>query len=324
MITGDITKSILFDPILTGADKLLILSSYATPNMASWYMKQLQEKKTDAVDISIIVGMTPFDGISIPAHQGFVSLHNVYTSKSVRSFSCSYLSDNPPEHSNLYIWLKGEKPERAFVGSADFTQNAFISSRREIMEECSPSEAFEYFCDVESRSCYCNHSEIDDMIIIRNNHPILDDEAELIGRISCGSVDSVRLSLLTNKGVVAGTSGLNWGQRDKRNHNEAYIRIPIQIARQDFFPTDRHFTVLTDDGHQLILRVEQQNNKALTTPMNNSLLGEYFRNRLNLPNGHPVTREDLELYGRTDVVFARIDEELYYMDFSPSKALGER
>ena len=152
MITGDITKSILFDPILTGADKLLILSSYATPNMASWYMKQLQEKKTDAVDISIIVGMTPFDGISIPAHQGFVSLHNVYTSKSVRSFSCSYLSDNPPEHSNLYIWLKGEKPERAFVGSADFTQNAFISSRREIMEECSITrcefEATQFFNEI--------------------------------------------------------------------------------------------------------------------------------------------------------------------------------
>ena len=84
-----------------------------------------------------------------------------------------------------------------------------------------------------------------------------------------------------------------------------------------------HFTVLTDDGHQLILRAEQQNNKALTTPMNNSLLGEYFRNRLNLPNGHPVTKQDLERYGRTDVVFAKIDEELYYMDFSPKKALGD-
>ena len=150
----------------------------------------------------------------------------------------------------------------------------------------------------------------------------MDNEADLIGGISCGTVDSVQISLLTNKGVVAGTSGLNWGQREKRNPNEAYIRIPITIARQDFFPTDRHFTVLTDDGHQLILRVEQQNNKALTTPMNNSLLGEYFRNRLGLPNGHFITREDLERYGRTDVVFAKIDEELYYMDFSPKKGSG--
>ena len=36
MITGDIAKPILFDPISSGADKLLILSSYSTPNMSSW------------------------------------------------------------------------------------------------------------------------------------------------------------------------------------------------------------------------------------------------------------------------------------------------
>lgn len=322
MITGDIAKTILFDPISCGADKLLILSSYSTPNMASWYMKQLLERKAKPIDISVIIGMTPYDGISIPAHQGFLSLHNSYTSKSVRSFSCNYISDNPAEHSNLYVWLKDEQPELAFTGSADFTQNAFISSRREIMEACSPNAAYEYYSEAENRSCYCNHSEIDDMIIIRNNHPVLDNEADLLGGISCGAFESVSLSLLTNKGIVAETSGLNWGQREKRNPNEAYIRIPIDIARQEFFPTDRHFTVLTDDGRSLILRVEQQNNKALTTPMNNSLLGEYFRNRLELANGQFVKKEDLERYGRTDVVFAKIDEELYYMDFSPKKGSG--
>ncbi len=320
MITGDIAKPILFEPIAKGADKLLILSSYASPNMASWYMKQLQERRTAPIDISVIVGMTSYDGISVPAHKGFLSLHNKFTSKSVASFSCSYISENPPEHSNLYIWLKKDQPEIAFAGSADFTQNAFISSRCEVMETCSPSEAYNYYIEAENRSCFCSHSEIDDMVIIRNNHPILDSETELLGGISCGSVESLRLSLLTNKGIVGETSGLNWGQRKGRNPNEAYIRIPIPIARQNFFPPDRHFTALTDDGHNLILRVEQQSNKALTTPLNNSLLGEYFRKRLNLPNGKAITREDLEKYGRTDVVFARIDDELFYMDFSPFKA----
>ncbi len=319
MITGDITKQVLFKPIESGADSLLILSSYASPNMASWYMKQLQERKTNPIDISLIVGMTSYDGISIQAHNGFLSLHGNYYSKSVRSFSCNYITDNPAEHSNLYIWLKDEKPELAFTGSADFTQNSFISSRREIMEFCSPTAAYDYYIEAENRSCYCNHSEIEDMIIICNNHPVLDNEAELLGGISCGTLKSVQLSLLTNKGIVAETSGLNWGQREKRNPNEAYIRIPITVARQGFFPTDRHFTVLTDDGRSLILRVEQQNNKALTTPMNNSLLGEYFRNRLNLSNGQLITRADLERYGRTDVVFAKIDDELFYMDFSPNK-----
>ena len=62
--------------------------------------------------------------------------------------------------------------------------------------------------------------------------------------------------------------------------------------------------------------MEQQNDKAITTPASNALLGEYFRNRLGLYNGAYVTTEDLRKYGRTDVAFYKIDEEQYYMDFS--------
>ena len=79
---------------------------------------------------------------------------------------------------------------------------------------------------------------------------------------------------------------------------------------------NRHFTVITDDRRQLILRVEQQNDKAITTPARNSDLGEYFRNRLGLANGEFVDRTALESYGRTDVAFVKLDEETYYMDFS--------
>lgn len=57
-------------------------------------------------------------------------------------------------------------------------------------------------------------------------------------------------------------------------------------------------------------------NKALTTPLGNSLLGEYFRRRLGVGNGEFVSIENLQEYGRDDVAFTKIDEEQYYMDFS--------
>ena len=95
------------------------------------------------------------------------------------------------------------------------------------------------------------------------------------------------------------------------------VPLPSSIAKSGFFPLEkRHFTVITDDRHQLTLRVEQQNNKAITTPVRNSDLGEYFRNRLGLQNGAYITQDDLERYGRTDVKFVKLDEETYYMDFS--------
>ena len=77
-----------------------------------------------------------------------------------------------------------------------------------------------------------------------------------------------------------------------------------------------HFSAITDDNKQLILRIEQANDKALTTPLNNSLLGEYLRNRIGVANGAFVTKEDLERYGRTDITFYKIDEEQFFMDFS--------
>lgn len=83
-----------------------------------------------------------------------------------------------------------------------------------------------------------------------------------------------------------------------------------------------HFTVLTDDNKVLICTRAQQNGKAIHTPHNNSLIGEYFRHRLGIPYGHSVTKEHLLSYGRTDIDFYKIDDETYSMDFSVSARHG--
>ena len=88
------------------------------------------------------------------------------------------------------------------------------------------------------------------------------------------------------------------------------------IYKTDFFPPiGQHFTVYTDDGKILICSRAQERGKAIHTPHNNSLIGEYFRMRLGVPNGYPITIKHLQAYGRSDVDFYKIDEETYYMDF---------
>jgi hypothetical protein len=127
------------------------------------------------------------------------------------------------------------------------------------------------------------------------------------------------MSLLDNKGNLPMRSGLNWGQRPeyKRDPNQAYIRIPASIRHSGFFPSRKqHFTIITDDGKALDAVIAQDNDKAIETTFDNSLLGSYFRQRLGLPSGAPVTLADLKRYGRTDIDFVKIDGETYYMDFS--------
>lgn len=312
MIYKALEQSLLIEPIKNGADSLFILSGYASPNMASWLIKNLREQNLLSAKISLIVGMTSYDGLSISSHSAFKEMHN-----SGAGFSCSYTADEPPIHSNLYISMKHNKPYTAFVSSADFTQRSFLSSQMEIAEQCNPEEAYKYYCEAENKSIYCTHNDVENTIILKQNHYIQDLENDITAKLSGSSIEIVTLSLLMSNGEIGSISGLNWGQREKRNLNQAYIPLPRKIAKSGFFPLNKqHFTVNTDDGKTLILRVEQQGDKAITTPLSNAQLGEYFRTRLGLSYGAFVKKSDLISYGRTDVDFYKIDDEEYYMDFS--------
>jgi hypothetical protein len=123
--------------------------------------------------------------------------------------------------------------------------------------------------------------------------------------------------LSSRNGEVQSRGGLNWGQRPGREPNQAYIQLPPEVYNSDFFPkAPESFTVVTDDDKSFICRraEKDEHGQTIHTPQNNSYLGEYFRNRLELANGAFVTRQDLERYGRTNVVFYKIGDE-YYMDF---------
>lgn len=320
MITTDITRTVLFDPLVLDVNELYIVSGYATPTMLSWYIKNLYHKTRTPIKISLLVGMVPFDGLSVSVHEGFVQLIRDDKPQEIQKLECSYIYDDPAVHSSLFIWAKDGVPQRAFAGSAYFVQSSFVGHhRQETMELCNPKEAMRYYESLIGRSIYAQHAEIEEYVQIHPTHPVLDRENTLLEGINTAQAryETVALSLVTRTGKPGTRSGLNWGQRPGRNPNEAYISLPSKIAKSGFFPLEkRHFTAITDDRHQLILRIEQQNDKAITTPARNSDLGEYFRNRLGLANGAFVTRADLEKYGRTDVVFMKLDEETYYMDFS--------
>jgi hypothetical protein len=124
--------------------------------------------------------------------------------------------------------------------------------------------------------------------------------------------------LIRNDTAIHERAGLNWGQREGREPNQAYIPVPTPFNRDnpDFFPPLEHaFTMLTDDGQQLVCKMAQANRKAIHTTENNSIMGRYFRERLGVPLGARVDAQDVINYGRTSVRVYKIDSETYFMDF---------
>lgn len=318
-------EKILIEPTSEGADSLYIVSGYATSAMAFHHLNHLRNKNSN-IKIDLLIGMCPLDGIASSNHRGF---QNLMENEFPSHFSCSYLTRIPPAHSKIYIWLNNENPYLSYIGSANYTQTAFIRGQREILTECSPKKAFIYYEKLLSESIFCNHHEAENFVKIFNDKFFIrkkkareifqDIPGVLELDYNTMGLQYVEVSLLDNYGNLPERSGLNWGQRpeEKREPNQAYIRLSSKIYKSDFFPPRGvHFTILTDDSKVLICSRAQENGKAIHTPHNNSLIGEYFRNRLGVNFGVPVKKDDLLKYGRNTVLFYKIDDETYLMDFS--------
>jgi len=316
--TENLFEPVLVDPVRAGADKLCIVSGYANPAMVSQHLHYLTEKLRQQITMELIVGMTPVDGLERRSHLGFQTLTE---NNALGHFMCSYvMMDRSPVHSKVYLWMHRGQVIQAYTGSANYTQNAFLGRQREVLVECDPASARDYYNAIVKDTVFCTHGEVENYVrltVADRERRASEHRDPRLPKESRG-LDCVTCPLLKNRdGEIHTAAGLNWGQREGRNPNQAYIPVPANVSRIQFFPErGAHFTVSTDDGKVLICRRAQDNGKAIETPANNGLLGEYFRNRLGLANGAYITKQDLERYGRTDVTFYKIDDENYHMDFS--------
>lgn len=328
MINDGLFDRVLLDPLNQGANSLKIVSGYATSAMAFHHLNRIRGLGK-RLKVDLVVGMTPLDGLSLSNHRGFQKL---MAEDFFGDFSCSYIMDLPPIHSKMYLWSVDDKPISAYLGSANYTQRAFISGKQgEILGVSDVKLCEEYFDTISARSIFCNHHEAENSVVIysdaqhiRNRKRVkLEDQEdrEQVGNGTIGNIDHIKVSFINKSGEISARSGLNWGQRPEegREPNQAYIPLKAEVYKSDYFPpVGQHFTVHTDDNKVIICSRAQQNGKAIHTPHNNSLIGEYFRNRLGVPNGKPVTEDHFLKYGRFDVDFYKVDDETFLMDFSKS------
>lgn len=107
-------------------------------------------------------------GIDNISHEGFKELHGRrYSNKC--SISCSYLFQPPTSKSNLFIWLQDDKPVQAFDCTYDFTQTSFLRSNGGSITAQSAAYAYKLYENAVTRSIFCNHSEVEEYIIIRSS-----------------------------------------------------------------------------------------------------------------------------------------------------------
>lgn len=213
-----------------------------------------------------------------------------------------------------------------FVGSANFSWKG-LRDQGELLVEANHSNVEEVFNITDVISCTDpsieQHINFFTVRMQRRNQTlqgVTQEGAQETESINLQNLKYVDLPLLLkNDTAIHEKAGLNWGQRDGREPNQAYIPVSTKIHQADpgfFPPLEQEFTMLTDDGQQLICVMAQANRKAIHIHENNSIMGRYFRGRIGVALGARVDAQDVVNYGRTSVRVYKIDDETYFMDFS--------
>lgn len=323
MITENLYDEVLIAPARDGASELYVVSGYASAAFAARHLEDVIAVSQSA-QVRLLVGMFPQIGNLGINHPAFKRLSS---EDFPLRFECRYNIQSPLVHTKVYSWYNGDVPVKGFVGSANYSNNGFENLQREAVAVADPVAIQSYFQKLWDAGLDCREAEADELVskAIANTKRLFtakvaqlpDTDADYAG------LENVSLPLVDRSGNVPAISGLNWGQRPGREQNQAYLSIPADTAKSDFFPPLKiPFTVLTDDARSLICVRAQPKQKggdigyALHSTNNNSELGIYFRNRLGLASGAFVTAQDLENYGRNNVTFYRVADDEYYLDFS--------
>lgn len=327
LLSTKLYKKVLIDPMLHDKtlDRLFVVSGYSAAGMGIKHASDMMKLRAECSvpKINLMCGMTAEGGIGKEVHAGFVDL----CTKTKLGFACRYLVRGEPVHAKVYIWCAGNKPLLAYTGSANYSQNAFRSAntRREVLTQCSPEMAYAFYNSLLADSADCCDNNAVKAVVGKSGvwkpnpqHDIGVAKVVKDPASRWNGLLSLKASLLMEGSrIIHERGGLNWGQRGKRERNQAYIPLNAKARKSDFFPArGDYFTVTTDDGKVFQCVRAQADGKAIETYGSNSQLGRYFRQRLGLVDGAFVKAADLRRYGRTNVTFYKIDEENFVMDFS--------
>ncbi|TKI46248.1 restriction endonuclease PLD domain-containing protein [Lysinibacillus tabacifolii] len=323
----DLESHVLETPYSEGYRHLRVLSGYVSPIFIEHVLETYNE-----LNLEVTVGMVPNDGLSTWQHWAFLRLMHLFTDR----LSIFYQVSRPGNHRKVYHWQDPILETKVFIGSANFTKNGF-GRQREILVESTCNNIDEIFSDLDV--IRCDNADVEEQVSLykvlprrvvapasptstgEHPHEVVFEPAvvEVLSTPTHTYNEYVDISLVDKRtGEVPAKSGLNWGQREGRNHNQAYLSVKgVHGERPDFFPPLKApFIMITDDGENLVCVMAQANRKAIHTRENNSIMGAYFRRRLGLLDGAFVVTDDLVRYGRNSVRIYKIDDETYYMDFS--------
>jgi len=304
-------NKLFFESVPQQATDFIALSGFLGPDP----IKKLEELPFKS---TIIYGLQK-ENQKFLLHQQLLGLHNDNRKIYYPDIAC---------HSKCYLWLNGNTPIKGLIGSANFSSNGLYNDYRETLLEVDENQLYVmkgYIEIILNSARECNTVVVEEK-----------DEVEVAyNREICEMILYDPRTGQTHNG-----HGLNWGLADANvRPNDACIPIRMEHIRKypKLFPPlqpnpeTRKGTLkevveyVWDDGIVMQGRLEGSQPlpnsdlkfpKQLASFPHKDEFGIYIRERLNIPLGQRILREDLIRYGRDTISFSLIEEGVYYLDFS--------
>lgn len=205
------------------------------------------------------------------------------------------------------------------------------------MSDCNPLQAREYYVDLHRDTVDCFDVDVELKMRFSEgdtsaNEDVSEDNLENLRYekyVTKKPIDQISVSLLKANGDVGYGSGINWGIRPngtRRDRNQAYIPYNSVDRKSGFFPVRANseekncplFKVVTKDIGAFYMRLAQEREKAIQSADSNAIIGKWIRDKIGAGDGEFVTKEMLERYGTTRVVFKKYENNIYILEFEPN------
>ena len=327
----DLYRKAFIDPVLErGMQNLTIISGFGYPSMAYQHLTDLEKED---INLKLAVGM----GVQKPDKMGFTRIENTFEGR----FSCFVLPSGFKTHSKIYQWDNDQGQIETFIGSANYSRTALFDryQQNEVLYKVRDSSVVSIKAYISE--LYNNTIPISESVVEETDPRILDNETidTNLELPNGGCIDlpprnglpGVRQSLLDRSGSLPERSGLNWGNRPELNRqpSEAYIKVSATLQRKNFLPhtkgehflmQDMHdenfiFIAATAGGGSFINADGTKGPKQIESHEDNTIIGKFFRRKLNLNEDSIVKKEDLLRYGKTYIDIYKINDETYLIDF---------
>lgn len=326
------TTRAVWDENLRIADSLSIATGYISSDSLIELNKIVEVNKGPS--LRLMIGMSYFEGFTRQQYTAAVQLNQTLRSSDLGSV---LLADKAKFHGKLYSFCKKGQPYAAIIGSSNLG-SMFHSSDRLYEADCLFTEISSVTL-VHKRICEIHKSlgtYIHDLPVpskFREVNSLLEDHygvepvtkaslAETLANLTDTVFEiPIKTEQKSNLNAFFGKGRVNQrGFEMPRPWYEVEIIVSKNITGKRGYPTNRKFTVITDDGWSFKCSTNGDYSKNLRSFDDLKILGKWIKGRLegagSLEIGKPVTDQVLSDYGRRSLTLrATKNKDVWYLSF---------